>query len=403
MSLIDFTLVKYYGRDLVIPSTDPLVMGSLYTLKGCIEDIIKLKSTDPNWTKLKDSLLRMVAYLTNANINKKLYRLEILNEAILPYIKSMRGSYTMDPARFDQIEYMLDILSDTDRACTSNGMETNASHPASTFLLCDKLVIEINSKAYWMKSSLAKNLETAVNKQWRPIVADCRNALQNAGVKLFAIGLVEVIGRPILMLYPIWLLLQQVLVIVKQMEHKQQISPRTLIAIVKAVIMLWLSSYLIQVLAMYQGMGYTSLALGSLALGISSSDSTIKEIAPAIAPHLSGLDKFLDRLSYLETFAVSIVGKRGEGLSSLLVPHPQVESLPRVESVSTIDASSDVELDDDLIYEEQHECDLVNDTTFAFGKPGIRKRQVSSNTSVMPDVNDHNPTWKATKGDKNFE
>jgi hypothetical protein len=92
----------------------------------------------------------------------------------------MKGNYTLDPERYTQVEYLLDILSENETVfnTVSNGIEANMTHPAVTCQLIDKLVIEINSKHYWTRSSLARHLETAVQKQWRPIIADNRRALQ---------------------------------------------------------------------------------------------------------------------------------------------------------------------------------------------------------------------------------
>ena len=65
--------------------------------------------------------------------------------------------------------------------------------------------------------------------------------------------MVEVVGRPIVMLYPIYLLLLQTIDIVKALEHKKNVSPQSIMSVMKAVLLLYLSSYLMTLLSMYQG------------------------------------------------------------------------------------------------------------------------------------------------------
>lgn len=48
-------------------------------------------------TRLKDSLLRLAAHLSDPAAPRRQYRLDILNEALLPYLLSMKGNYTLDP------------------------------------------------------------------------------------------------------------------------------------------------------------------------------------------------------------------------------------------------------------------------------------------------------------------
>ena len=77
-------------------------------------------------------------------------------------------------------------------------------------------------------------------------------------MKFAALGLVEVVGRPIVMLYPIYLLLLQTIDIVKALEHKKNVSPQSIMSVLKAVLLLYLSSYLMTLLSMYQGNQYFS-------------------------------------------------------------------------------------------------------------------------------------------------
>jgi hypothetical protein len=313
--------------------------------------------------------------------------MEILNDAVLPYIKSMKGSYAMDQARFSQIEFLLDILSDSDKVynASTQGLESSLLHPAVTCQHIDALIKEINSRPYWTKSSLARSLESAVDKQWRPIVADNRMALQSVGAKLAAIGLVEVVGRPAVMLYPLWLLVQQVLTIVRQIEHKQSISPSTVVAVVKALLLLYVSSYLMALMAAYQGMGYTCLALGGLALSTSVSDSTVKAASPILAPHLTHIDAFIERLQSLEAVAMNAMGAAhtspaASSRTAPLAPHPQVEVVPEADdsAAASVDSDSEVLVQEAIGTEEDS------------SQPGLRRRNVGSSAI-------ESPTWRASR------
>ena len=62
---------------------------------------------------------------------------------------------------------------------TTSQIENSSVHPSVVCRSIDQLIASINAKQYWIKrSSLASSLETAVNRQWRPIIADNRSALQ---------------------------------------------------------------------------------------------------------------------------------------------------------------------------------------------------------------------------------
>ena len=59
----------------------------------------------------------------------------------------------------------------------------------------DKIVQDVNNTGGWFKSEMASLLEASVDRQWRPMVSEMRNALWNMGGALAAAGFVEVVGR----------------------------------------------------------------------------------------------------------------------------------------------------------------------------------------------------------------
>ena len=128
-------------------------------------------------------------------------------EAVLPYIKSMQVRVSLDKKRFSQVRKLLYLVTDSSNSST-----------AGTLLEIDEIVREIKSEGGWFKSELATNLEVSVNKQWQPILSDTKRALQDSGSKLAVIGLIQMIGRPMIMLYPIWLIVQEIIMITKSIE-----------------------------------------------------------------------------------------------------------------------------------------------------------------------------------------
>ena len=124
-------------------------------------------------------------------------------------------------------------------------------------------------------------------------------------------------------------------------------------------------------------MGYTSLAIGLVALFVSSSDSQIKSVAPILSPHLAQLDSFLERIQGLENVALDKLSKVLPSTSSgaPLQPHPQVVEVPFEDAKAPNPLRSSVE-------ESKESADetLGDDATdFVDGnQEGLRKRNVST-------------------------
>ena len=124
-------------------------------------------------------------------------------------------------------------------------------------------------------------------------------------------------------------------------------------------------------------MGYTSLAIGLIALFVSSSDSNIKSVAPILSPHLAQLDSFLVRMQGLENVAIDRLSKVLPNVSSgaPLQPHPQVVEMPCEDTKtpnplpSTVEGN--MESEDELLVEKN--IDFVDDS-----QEGLRKRRVST-------------------------
>jgi hypothetical protein len=92
------------------------------------------------------------------------------------------------------------------------------------------------------------------------------------------------------MLYPVTLLLTETIEIAKSIKTKHKIDHLSYLKIAKALVLLYLTSQLLVVLATYSGIGLVCLFIGTSAIAIASNDEILKSTMPAIAPQLSKLD-----------------------------------------------------------------------------------------------------------------
>lgn len=223
------------------------------------------------------------------------YRLDLI-ETILTYIKTAVSSVAyVDPARYHQIHHMVTIA-------TKNIQKDDENDDIFVILSeVESIVSEINSKSMLFSSKLSLALSAYLKKQWSPIISSHRKALRTLGGNLIVLGLVEVVGRPIVMLYPIYSVLIKVLVIVQNSQSQSRtISPTQIIELIKSIIMLFIVSKLLEVLNAFTGLGYTCLVAGAVSLAISSNDDNIRVIAPMISGHLSKINQFICAIKNVE-------------------------------------------------------------------------------------------------------
>ena len=191
----------------------------------------------------------------------------------------------------------------------ANDQETN--HPAHILCKIELIIDDIDNNSgfgLW-KSSLASSLRRAVKKQWDPILKDTQKALQLVGSKLLMLGVVEVIGRPLIMLYPLYVISTDCLQVISDMNLQQeeltmrtisQIPPAKFLLLVKAFMLLWASFQVITILSMFNSIGYSCLIIGSISLFLSVSDERTKQVAPFLSTHMKHLDNVMSFLSVIE-------------------------------------------------------------------------------------------------------
>jgi len=298
-------IVKYFGRDVIIRNKNsPLIVESVKELNSIIEVISQgtYKRVDAKWSGIRDDLISLSNCLMNPDGAVKRFKMEILKEAIIPYINKMKSRLVIDSDRFHQIQILLSICNPSETTVSST------CSVADTLLEIDKIVLKIKSKSGWFTSELGESLEHASEKQWRPIIRDNQVALRSIGSKLVVIGMIEVIGRSLLLLWPIYLLSLDIITVVKDIEEKKGLTPVVTIKIIKSILLIFLVMKLLVILSMLNGIGYMCLIVGSGALFVSMSDQLIKSSVHVLSPNMLMLETMLDKVYSIENNLSVLLG-----------------------------------------------------------------------------------------------
>eukprot|EP01038_Epipyxis_sp_PR26KG_P011914 gene11914-15943_t len=297
-------VVKFYGNSGLVPHSHPVYVSTLAKLTGNTTEIAKIAnanklskssaSDELLWNGLLDDMSILTNYLSNPESNVKRYQLDLILQGLLPYVGNMTKKMHLDKIRFQQINTLISNLTNTD-----------SYHPAIVLSSIDLIVIDIKSKNYFWKSELQTTLENAVARQWTPIIMDIRAMLQNIGSKCIFLGLIGVVGWPMAMLYPLLRVSQTLFKITQEMEKQKRVSMDSIIDLLKTIAIIFASMQILAIISLYNTMGYFCLFVGSIAVGISSSNSLIKQVAPVIAPHLSQIDIVLSKINTLDQTSLS--------------------------------------------------------------------------------------------------
>lgn len=338
-------LVPYFGRNAVVLPTDKVYQTAVELFLDVSTSIAKIAPSKNNqlWTNLSEELGKFSSGFLDPEVPIKRYQLDLLVESIIPYLQDIKNQIQIQPARFSQIQHLLRILSGSDSSVVSSGVGEGGSHPCHSLIKIQTVILAINREGGLWKSKLSKALEEGVRKQWAPIVADHQQALLSIGGKLCILGLVEAVGRPIIMLYPLFLITKEILKISSEVEAKKRVSMQSVMQIGKMIVMLFGVVQLLGILSMYTGLGYTCLALGCVAVLVGSSDDLTKASVPVLAPHMVSISIFLEQLYHFEGVAVSALSRlngtmKAETAPSRVVDVPapsssRVTELPAVDEV----------------------------------------------------------------------
>lgn len=292
----------------------------LETLKN-VNDIVHIEpnDTDNGSTESARNILRH-------------HQLIILNDTIIPYVSKMTTRMVLEKKRFRQIVDLLAIVfHEANINIVPGGVQYNyttaspTQHQHPSFMLnhMDGLIREINAEGGFWKSEFSTLLTNTSNVLWRPILVDMKVSLTSISSKLVIIGLVDMIGKPLLMLYPVWMLCQQILVIVQNIKlerlRRRQVDTRSspasfeeflalrglnlhiIFQMVKAIVLLVIISNLIKILEMFHGIGAICLLLGTGLYALSLNEGLFKKYIPIIAPNIMFLHSMMDQVLQLES------------------------------------------------------------------------------------------------------
>ena len=313
-------VVPFSGRtSLVALDDDPFrgqTLRQLESVQQAVEARVAGIGGGGLWMSLRDNLQDLKLKLRDPSGSHvvQLYKLQMLNDAVLPYIKDKMLSnmrLSLEKVRFIQIQQLLLHLSPS-----SSSFSCAHEHPALVLTAVDRLVEEIKRERSLWPSELATSLDSAAQKQWIPILHDHRVLLHNIGGKAVLFGIVEIIGRPVIMLYPVYLLSVEITRLAGKLGVTQslleqgaagarhidwrRLSVSDGLQIAKLVAMCWAVFQVLTVLSAYTGLGYSCLGVGFAALTLASNDALLKQYTPALAPHIASVGRLMDQACALE-------------------------------------------------------------------------------------------------------
>lgn len=272
------------------------------------------------------------------------YSLVVLNQAVLPYVKKMTERMVLEPSRFAQLEAVLHLLILHEAQCQQQDMTPRGrehAHPARVLLELDDVCAAVKRETGIWRSQFGTLLDSTLTTLWRPILHDVKSGCQSVGTKLVVLGLVDAIGRPMLLLYPVYLILEQALAVIRAVKAEQQrhsapsagaadfasvllsstsVSVPAALQLVKAFALLLVVSKGLAVLERFQSLGTLCLLLGALLYGVSMEERLLKRYTPLLAPALLLVDQMVTQAASMEHYVTHLVRARAHSTATATGP-----------------------------------------------------------------------------------
>ena len=163
-------LVPFYGRNTAITQDHPLfqkALRSLVELRTSLNKITVSNKGENQWKHLSNSLDEFTTVFVNPQCPPKRYQVDVLLEAVIPYLQEIQSRIHTDVTRFHQLQQILSILTNS-----NSHLSVPTEHTSyDTLLRIDNVIVDIDRQGglnIW-KSSLSTRLSSAVKKQWDPI------------------------------------------------------------------------------------------------------------------------------------------------------------------------------------------------------------------------------------------
>jgi hypothetical protein len=326
-----FDLVKYggYCSDVV----DQKRLGCRNELMKAVKIAKSQGLKNPNWNRLHEQLVTTYQTISQDGVPFPQYKAYLLSTVVCPYISEMSTRKILSPTRYQQLSRLIALMTDD----TAAGAEPR--HPVHLLLAVDEVWKEVRAEAGLWPSALAGRLSVASSSLWSPILTELRDDAQSLSFKFLAVGLVDAVGKPLLLAYPLWLICEQALKLVQAVEvpptHKggaatagavlSGVNASVVVQITKAVLLLFLVQKFISLLELFSGAGQACLVVGACLYGVTTSPDLLKKFAPALVQHLGLLASFLARLGQAEKSLYRSVGVDAGG--DRLTPSDRVEEI----------------------------------------------------------------------------
>lgn len=120
------------------------------------------------------------------------------------------------------------------------------------------------------------------------------------GGQLLFLGVVELI-RPVVLLYPVWLLLSEAALVTNQIQASEKVHAESILGMIKAVLTLCVALLQLRVVSLLPGIGYSCLGLGVACYFVAQSDAMLKPLTPMLADNLHKLHKGVDMITRAQT------------------------------------------------------------------------------------------------------
>eukprot|EP00600_Ochromonadales_sp_CCMP1393_P011292 CAMPEP_0175000580 /NCGR_PEP_ID=MMETSP0005-20121125/2668_1 /TAXON_ID=420556 /ORGANISM="Ochromonas sp., Strain CCMP1393" /LENGTH=388 /DNA_ID=CAMNT_0016255393 /DNA_START=15 /DNA_END=1181 /DNA_ORIENTATION=- len=273
----------------LVQRTDPKfneAVEQLITVGTTVSQIARKSPSDSLLKALDTHMGLLTQHLIDPTKNHSRCEVELIVEGLVPYLSKLDSRMHTDPTRFAQINRIIEAI-----------VSYRGDHLAVLLQDIDQVLLEIKSnRAYLWKSEFLITLQAANDKQWRPIIADHKTALQNVGGKMLILGLIGVVGWPMALLYPMYRMSMNLLRIANEWENSKRLTPQSMFELGKTAAILFAAMQLLKILSVYAAVGHTSLVLGIASLVASQIPDVIKVIAPVLAPHLQQIDAIVNQL-----------------------------------------------------------------------------------------------------------
>jgi hypothetical protein len=97
-------IVPFYGRYSIILKNDKKCEAAAKSITISCQEIAKVAAKDPSWKCLQESLFSLQSSLLDPERTLREYHLDLLQEAILPYIRDMVSRIHFSKSRFHQLQ-----------------------------------------------------------------------------------------------------------------------------------------------------------------------------------------------------------------------------------------------------------------------------------------------------------